>query len=327
MMTSRHHKSKNDPFADDYVSTLDAANILAAEKLNEYPSDRAAAIRSFREWIYLNRKWLSTPTDSHFLLSFLRMRKFSQAMARKSLVKYWQARTDYPQWFSNVDTQEEAIQNVLDNGSYLTLPDKDKLGRRVLLGRPGVVDPSGRHYNSNDVIKTGFALSEYFLMDEATQVNGFVVLMDFTGMTMKHQSFHGMQNLKKNANIMSKVYPIRTQEVHNYNMGKVGDAILSVTKKFLPTKVQQRIYNHSTLVSVYEKIDQHLLPEEYLPDDYDGPNVGPIDKHVVSLREEMASARVHDHILKLSSGQYGINVETKPLENEIRFESYRKIIM
>lgn len=40
-------------------------------------------------------------------------------------------------------------------------------------------------------------------MDELTQIHGFVVLMDFTGMTMKHMGFHGMNKMKRNAGILS----------------------------------------------------------------------------------------------------------------------------
>ena len=33
---------------------------------------------------------------------------------------------------------------------------------------------------------------------------------------------------------------------------------------------------HSNLESVYKYIPLHVLPDEYLPDDYDGPSAGTI---------------------------------------------------
>ena len=32
------------------------------------------------------------------------------------------------------------------------------------------------------------------------------------------------------------------------------------------------------LVNLYEVVDKSMLPTEYLPDDYTGPNAGPMDK-------------------------------------------------
>lgn len=34
----------------------------------------------------------------------------------------------------------------------------------------------------------------------------------------------------------------------------------------------------SNLESIYKVIPKSLLPEEYLPDEYEGPSAGPIDK-------------------------------------------------
>ena len=53
---------------------------------------------------------------------------------------------------------------------------------------------------------------------------------------------------------------------------------LNLTLKFKslnPTDFQ--IKTHDTMESVYRDIPMSCLPVEYLPDDYTGPNVGPID--------------------------------------------------
>ena len=43
-----------------------------------------------------------------------------------------------------------------------------------------------------------------------------------------------------------------------------------------------------SMMSVYRQIDMSLLPDEYLPDDYDGPSAGSLEditgKLVLSLR-------------------------------------------
>ncbi|XP_064611513.1 alpha-tocopherol transfer protein-like [Liolophura sinensis] len=309
-----------------YVCTLDEESIKTAQRdLNEIPSERESQLEEFRRWIRSHKSWLRTPMDAVFLLSFLRMRKFSQVFARQAIDHYWTTRTKYPDWLANIDTHDPAIQKVLENGSYLTLPKRDKKGRLILLGRPGVVDTSNKHYTSDDVIKTGLALSDYFLMDELTQIHGFVVLMDFTGMTMKHMGFHGMNKMKKNAAILSRIYPIRTKEVHNYNMGSVGETLFKITRPLLPEKVQKRIFTHSSLVSVYKEIDMSHLPEEYLPDDYTGPNAGPIDAIVENLRKEMSSPRVRDWLLTLSSGKFGIDESRRVRQKEIPQESFRML--
>ena len=38
------------------------------------------------------------------------------------------------------------------------------------------------------------------------------------------------------------------------------------------------------MANVYEKIDKSVLPDEYLPDDYEGPCAGPISKQLGNVK-------------------------------------------
>ena len=35
---------------------------------------------------------------------------------------------------------------------------------------------------------------------------------------------------------------------------------------------------HETMVSIYDQFDPSILPEEYLPDDYNGPTAGTVSE-------------------------------------------------
>ncbi|XP_064611505.1 alpha-tocopherol transfer protein-like [Liolophura sinensis] len=309
----------------DYVSNMDDFTLSKAiDELREDPVDRLAALQAFREWIGKQKAWLHTPTDANFLMSFLRMRKFSQVMARKALVDYWTARMERPGWFKDVDPAGDLIQNVIGEGALLVLPGRDREGRTVLFGRPGRINTSGKNYSADDTFKAAFSVADYLLRDENVQVNGFVSVTDFTDFSLRHNNFNGAGNTRQNAAIWSKVYPIRVKEIHHYNMGKFGELAFTLARPFLPEKIQKRIFNHSHLMSLYEYIDKSMLPDEYLPDDHEGPSAGSTESLIANLQRELSKPSTRDYIRMLSSGEYGIVKQYQPPEEEY-MTFYRKL--
>ncbi|KAL5021460.1 hypothetical protein ScPMuIL_000615 [Solemya velum] len=121
---------------EDYVCTLDDASLMkAAKELNEDPKERDSAVQTLREWLQ-QQKWLRTPTDSPFLLAFLRTRKFSQLAARTSVEKYWTIRSENKDWFDDIDPADPKIQAFLKLGVFVLLPGRDKYGQKMAIERP-----------------------------------------------------------------------------------------------------------------------------------------------------------------------------------------------
>jgi len=82
---------------------------------------------------YVGVIYLSVFTDSVFLLRFLRTKKFSVPLAQEMLERYLVVRQLYPQWFRGLDIDDPAISELLQGGYIVPLPQRDDLGRQVIL--------------------------------------------------------------------------------------------------------------------------------------------------------------------------------------------------
>ncbi|KAL5021758.1 hypothetical protein ScPMuIL_000913 [Solemya velum] len=310
----------------EYVRHLDNNTVDKARKeLNEIPEERLGAVETFRQWIR-EQKWLKTPTDTRFLLAMLRARKFSQLGARKLLEDYWTRRTKYPHLFSKVDPADQRIQTLLKQMIYIPLPKRDQDGRKIVLSRPGTLDCSGKNYTINEMIGCALLTFDWLLLDEITQINGAILLMDVTGFSVKHQIFIGIDNAKLLNQTVEKTMPLRLKQLNYYNTGPIFEAFFSVIKQLFSEKMKGRVCIHPhSLETVYKNIDKSILPDEYVPDDYRGPTAGPIDQIIKSNCEAMKSPEVIAALQRLHSPDYGVDLSKKPPDVDLIQASYRKL--
>ena len=72
---------------------------------------------------------------------------------------------------------------------------------------------------------------------------------------------------------------------------------MTIVTTFMSEKLRQRIHNHgSQLESLYDVVPMECLPDEYLPDDYEGPRVGSmqecVEQHVQRMTQPHVRARI-----------------------------------
>ncbi|KAL3860412.1 hypothetical protein ACJMK2_010536 [Sinanodonta woodiana] len=313
--------------ADKYECTLDKASILKArEELHEIPEERLGALQTFKDWIQ-QQPWLKTPTDSKFLINFLRAKKFSQLEARGLLERYWVRRNKYADWCKGIDPADSQNLNILrDSLSYIPLPGRDKNGRKVVMTRLGQIDTNGKSYSYDQLIRACLPVFDTILRDENVQVNGLVMLMDFTGATIKLQSWMGLENSRKQMDLVQKAYPARIKQINYYNTGVVFEAVFGMIRQFISEKISSRIKIHGqSMVSVYEQVDMSVLPVEYLPDDYKGPSAGSIKDIVENfIRNELLEPKNLAFLRDLYNGPYGVDMIKKPKDDEPQ-ASFRKL--
>ncbi|KAK3579210.1 hypothetical protein CHS0354_022755 [Potamilus streckersoni] len=307
----------------EYQCELDEnSNKKAKLELHEDPKERLSAASTLREWVR-QQDWLRTPTDDKYLLSFLRARKFSQLGARELLENYWTVRTKISEWYSDVDPADNKVQDIIRKGIYLPLPGRDRNGRKVVLVRLGAADPSEKSFD--DVMRANLALFDYLLLDENIQVNGLVFIVDLTGFTRQHFMATGVENSKKCMLVTQKALPGRIKELHYYNTGSVFETIFNLIRPLMSEKLRNRVHVHGqNLTTVYDNIDMSLLPEEYLPDDYDGPKAGCIQDIADNLAKSLLQPKVRKFIVDLHSGKYGVDLSKKSKDNEPQ-ASFRKL--
>ena len=81
--------------------------------------------------------------------------------------------------------------------------------------------------------------------------------------------------------ILQKNLPARVKTLHAYNMGQFAEFMLGIMKMSLTEKMQKRLNLHGQILeNVYKSVGMEVFPEEYLPDDYNGPSSGPVSKAI-----------------------------------------------
>lgn len=140
-----------------------------------------------RDWILANPRIEKCRMDAVWLLRFLRFRKYSLPLAQEALERYLVFREGLYgyDWFSNMNFDRPTLGDLLEKGVIVALPNRDKLGRQVLMFRLNAVDPS-----INDVGNTFLTLSTMFfealLDDEENQIRGLNYIGDVTGLQLGH---------------------------------------------------------------------------------------------------------------------------------------------
>lgn len=171
------------PYELDYVPSLDTETMLLAEtELRETEAVRTSALAAMRHWMDSNPSILKCRYDAPFLLQFLRFRKFSVPMATRALERYLANESSYFGYPLSWD--EDNVADLLNRGCIFGLPERDSLGRMVVLMRLSVIDVH-KHRFIDWVRLTGmcsFAASE----KEEHQIRGFVYIIDFSGISTKH---------------------------------------------------------------------------------------------------------------------------------------------
>lgn len=172
---------------------------------------------------------LRTRLDDSFLLRFLRARKFDYDRALQLLLNYHAGRKAWPEVFK--DLKPSTVKHVLDLGFLAVLPHPDPNGRFILCLRPGcrrllllyetlsarcdlislavslsVMHRAGKwkpnDYPFVDNVRAIYLTLEKLIQPEVTQVNGIVILADYTGVGMSQASNPGPFLAKKVVSIL-----------------------------------------------------------------------------------------------------------------------------
>ncbi|MEQ2197568.1 hypothetical protein XENOCAPTIV_000419, partial [Xenoophorus captivus] len=144
---------------------------------------------------------LRTRLDDAFLLRFLRARKFDYDRALQLLLNYHAGRKAWPEVFQ--DLKPSTVKHVLDLGFLTILPRPDPNGRYILFLQPGKWRPND--YPFVDNVRAIYLTLEKLIQPEETQVNGIVILADYTGVGMSQASNPGPSLAKKVVSILQYV--------------------------------------------------------------------------------------------------------------------------
>ncbi|XP_052760564.1 alpha-tocopherol transfer protein-like [Mya arenaria] len=313
---------------ENYVSPLDeASQQKCRNELNERsPADTLIAVQTLRQWVK-EQDWLKTPTGYAFLLRFLRFRKFSQLEARKALEKFWTVRTGRPEWFTGGDPADPVLNKVLKMGLICSPRRRDKHGRRVIFSRLAGMDMEYlKQIGMSKVYQVVTLVYDWLVWDEHVQIEGVVTVVDYDGLTMQLVTTFSNREFKKEyMEYFQKALPIRLKSMNAFHEPPFFDAVWAISSAFMSQKLKDRFHLHGkSLVKIFEEVGYECMPDEYLPDDYEGPRLGTCADIIDEMIEDLNKPEFIKYIRDLSSGKYGVDKSRVPAQTEV-VGSFRKI--
>ncbi|KAA8582887.1 hypothetical protein FQN60_015433, partial [Etheostoma spectabile] len=162
--------------------TLEKAKL----ELKENPETLHQDIQEVRDMIITRPDIGFLRTDDAFILRFLRARKFNHFEAFRLLAQYFEYRQQNLDMFKNLKATDPGIKQALKDGFPGVLSNLDKYGRKILVLFAANWDQS--RYTFVDILRAILLSLESMIEDPELQVNGFILIIDWSNFTFKQAS-------------------------------------------------------------------------------------------------------------------------------------------
>ncbi|XP_034839239.1 alpha-tocopherol transfer protein-like isoform X2 [Maniola hyperantus] len=267
--------------ADEYKCPLsEETQAIAEAELRETESSRCQALDALRNWMEQNPKFLAVRMDAAYLLRFLRTRKFSVPMAQEAIERYMLLRQSWGIAFNQLDYMLPVMTEIIDLGYIFVSPYKDKMGRRVVIYRPGVFDPY--KYTNQDMCRVMATCYETLMEDEETQVRGLVHYADGSGVSFPHLTLFTPKEAVRIVKNGERTLPLRHKEIYGVNVHPTIKFALDFGMGLISEKIRKRVKLYTSIEDV--EIDKKLLPQEY-------GGVMPMKEMIQLWKAELATKR------------------------------------
>lgn len=236
---------------------------VAEHELGETPSTRLKALKELREWIASEGSRLDCLKDvpDTFLLRFLRMQKTDAKKASTVLDNYVRFRKNSPEWFENLDIQDERISELILSGYLFVLPQRDASGRRVVFSRAASLDAS--KFTAADVMRAHLLTFEGLLIHEECQINGLTYIMDEQNTSWSHITIWTPSEVTKAFTCSEKSIPLRHRQVNFIGLPWALNLVFRFAKSLLSPKLRKRLFTWPDFEKVKEFVPSTILPNEY----------------------------------------------------------------
>ncbi|XP_038052128.1 clavesin-2-like [Patiria miniata] len=233
----------------------------AKHELNEDLSTLDASIQAVRDLVITRPDVRFLRTDNEFIVRFLRAKKFDTFEAFKVLARYFEIRRKKAPLLANISAEDANIREALLGGFPAVLENLDPFGRRIVVFF--VANWEEWLFSYLHILQALVLSLEFMLEDEETQVNGFNVIIDWTGVTFKQASNLNPTTMKLTIEIFQDCFPARLGGLHMINQPWYIEGALTVCKPFLKDSTRQKIYLHgNNLSTLHAKIHKEMLPSE-----------------------------------------------------------------
>ncbi|XP_077517760.1 clavesin-1-like [Amblyomma americanum] len=235
---------------------------IARNELGETPEVQKEALAQFRQRLE-EENGLRIPPDD-VLIKFLRAAKYRVDKALKTFRNFFRARRDMPEYFKGLTPSTIPYKSVFRDHKLLMFPEgKDPEGRTMLMIRFG----AWKHSISSmdDLVKCFIVGAECALLDDDTQIRGFVGVDDLKGLGVHHLVDLTPGFLRRVVTLVQDTFPARIKGVYFINAPAFFEGLYSLLiRPFLSKKLKKRVHITSGgLSELIGLISPELIPKEF----------------------------------------------------------------
>ncbi|KAL5014873.1 hypothetical protein ScPMuIL_009143 [Solemya velum] len=233
----------------------------ARRELREIPERRQLAIEAVRGEIVTRPDIEFLRSDNAFILRFLRTRKFDIFESFKLYARYFAYRQENLNLFRKFHASEPSIKEALLDGLPGVLPRCDHFGRRILVLYSANWDNT--RYGLAAIYRAVLLTLEKLIDEDASQINGFVIIVDWSQFTFKQSTWLNPKVLKLMIEGLQDCFPARFGAIHFINQPWYIEAVFKMLKPFLKEKNKNKIFMHGINLGIlHEHIHKEVLPAE-----------------------------------------------------------------
>lgn len=212
------------------------------------------AVKNLRKLLDSNSQTVSCEFDDKFCYKFLRSRKYDVDKSYELIVQYVNKVIEKPEIFQWDATIKEAI----DTLAYNHYQHVNHTGHHLIIINPGKWTSK---VDIMQLIKLSIIGQEINLMDEKTQKNGYMVIINVTGLGLSTVYRCGISNARLISDLTDRCIPIRLDRIHVMFESRLIDIAYSLFKPFLDQELRDKIIFHGhDLKSLHNYCDPANLP-------------------------------------------------------------------
>ncbi|XP_055944742.1 retinaldehyde-binding protein 1-like [Argiope bruennichi] len=247
---------------------------IAEKELGETPEIKEKALKELRRLINEESDFRPQTNDT-FLLRFLRAKKYDVKRAFKTLQNYYIFKARYSGIMTDFTPKD--VKNVIEMNNMLLMPYRHPSGAAVGYARLAHFDIE--KVTKEEIFATALIGLEYLLQFEASQVCGYIIILDWNKISMRIlKHWLSPTFLYRGIRLVQDCVPCRAKGFHVINEPFFFNVAINLVKSLLSEKLMKRIFFHgSNLKSLHKHIPPSILPEEL------GGEIGPLSSHVPNM--------------------------------------------
>ncbi|XP_063697579.1 retinaldehyde-binding protein 1-like [Culicoides brevitarsis] len=228
-------------------------------ELRETPENVEKGLKELRELIENDDTIFVCTEIDNYLMRFLRPTKFYAKNSYNLLRSHFEFKEKYPEYCKNIlpKTAKQAFEHNIISFS----PKRDQHRRRILITKVGNWDPNV--VSVYEIFRAAQLSVEVAALEPVTQVNGYVSIMDFKGLSWNQCLVATPFNTRMFMQWFQNAVPLRCKAIHCINCPMLFGILFNIVKPLIGSKLKNRIYFHSSCKTLLEHVDADCLPECY----------------------------------------------------------------